>query len=103
MSIIYHHEKEHSLLYVAGDIGVVTGTPTGFSLIPDSGGTFSRSLQVTGKVFAGSYVAPTPAQLTAASLDLQVAYIDANGRTSPGRLNLDGGTLIQATKYIYAD
>jgi len=66
---------------------------TGFSLTLDSTGTFSSSAQVTGKLFAASYSAPTPATLTVAIGDLQTAFNDANGRVNPGFTNLASGAI----------
>jgi hypothetical protein len=86
---------------VVGDIGVspiaATGI-TGFALsAPPT--TFSTSLLVTGKVWAADYAVPTPANLTTAVLDMQAAYTDAAGRTSPdftelGAGNINGLTLV---------
>jgi hypothetical protein len=55
---------------------------TGFALSLDSGGAFSTSSQVHGggKIYAANYVAPTPANLTQAVLDMQAAYTNAAGR-----------------------
>jgi len=66
---------------------------TGFSLTMDSSGTFSTSNQVTGKVFAASYTAPTPSQLTTAVSDMQTAFTDATGRVNPNFTNLASGAL----------
>lgn len=86
---------------VVGDIGVspiaATGI-TGFALsAPPT--TFTTSLLVTGKVWAADYAVPTPANLTTAVLDMQTAYTDAAGRTSPdftelGAGNINGLTLV---------
>ena len=86
---------------IVGDIGVspiaATGI-TGFALsAPPT--TFSTSLLVTGKVWAADYAVPTPANLTTAVLDMQTAYTDAAGRTSPdftelGAGNINGLTLV---------
>ena len=46
-----------------------------------------------GKVYASSYAAPTPANLTSAVLNMQAAYNDAAGRTNPDSLNLDSGNI----------
>ena len=70
---------------ITGDMGVspITHTAiTGFTLVLDGGGQFSTSAQVTGKVFASDYAAPTPATLTQAVLDMQAAYTDAATRTA---------------------
>jgi hypothetical protein len=86
---------------VVGDIGVspISSTAiTGFGLIIDSSGQFATSSQVTGKVYASDYNAPTPTKMTTAVSDMQTAYTDAAGRTNPsntelGAGNIDGMTL----------
>ena len=70
---------------ITGDIGVNPSPATyitGFSLIMDAGGVFSSSSQVTGKVYASDYSAPTPVKLVTAVQDMQLAYADAAGRTA---------------------
>ena len=87
---------------VVGDIGVspIAATAiTGFGLILDASGTFSRSSLVSGKIYAADYTSPTPTKLTTAVLDMQTAYTDAAGRTSPnftelGAGNINGLTLV---------
>jgi hypothetical protein len=86
---------------VVGDIGL---SPAAGSLITGFGlssppTTYTTSALVNGKVWAADYDAPTPANLTAAVLDMQAAYTDAAGRTLPdftelGAGNIDGLTLI---------
>ncbi|KAJ7137447.1 antifreeze protein [Mycena crocata] len=81
---------------ITGSVAVspIAGTAfTGFSLTLDSTGQFSTSSQVTGKLFAASYTAPTPATLTTAIADMETAYTDAIGRVNPNFLNLAGGSL----------
>jgi hypothetical protein len=85
---------------IVGDVGL---SPAAGSLITGFGlssppTTFTTSPQVTGKVWAADYDAPTPANLTTAVLDMQAAYTDAAGRTLPdftelGAGNIDGLTL----------
>jgi hypothetical protein len=68
---------------ITGDIAVspiASGAMTGFTLTLDSSGEFSTSSQVTGKAFAASYATPTPAQLTTAISDMDIAYADATAR-----------------------
>jgi len=87
---------------VVGDIGVSPAAAsfiTGFSLIADSTNTFSRSSLVTGKIYAANYAPPTPANMTAAISDMQTAFTDAAGRTTPdftelGAGNISGLTLV---------
>lgn len=82
---------------ITGNLGVspIDSTAiTGFSLILDGTGTFSKSTQVTGKIFASDYTSPTPSKMTTAVGDMEIAYADAAGRTaSPGNTNLYGGDL----------
>lgn len=81
---------------IVGDIGVspIDSTAiTGFSLTMDPSGEFATSPLVTGKVFAANYASPTPSNLTTAVLDMEAAYNDAAGRSSPDQLNLAGGNL----------
>ena len=66
---------------------------TGFGLIADASNTFSTSALVTGKVWAASYTAPTPAALTTAVLDMQAAYTDAAGRSLPDFTELGAGNI----------
>jgi hypothetical protein len=80
---------------VTGNLGVSPGAATlitGFSLIADSTNVFSRSPQVTGKVYAADYAVPTPAALTAAIGDMQLAFTDAAGR-APGVTELGAGNI----------
>ena len=80
---------------VTGDLGVSPGAATlitGFSLTTDSTGVFSSSPQVTGKVNAADYAAPTPATLTAAVGDMLLAFTDAAGR-APGVTELGAGNI----------
>jgi hypothetical protein len=86
---------------VVGDIGLSPAAAsyvTGFALSSPAS-TFTTSAQVTGKVWASDYAVPTPANLTAAILNMQNAYTDAAGRTSPtatelGAGNIQGMTLV---------
>ena len=81
---------------VTGDIGVspIDSTAiTGFSLILDSSTTFSTSAQVTGMAFAADYAPPTPAALTTAVSDMETAYTDAAGRTTPDFTELGAGDI----------
>jgi hypothetical protein len=87
---------------VVGDIGLSPAAAsfiTGFSLIADPTNTFSTSSLVTGKVYAANYAPPTPATMTTAIGDMQTAFTDAAGRTSPnftelGAGNISGMTLV---------
>ncbi|MDP2895790.1 MAG: ice-binding family protein [bacterium] len=81
---------------ITGDIGVspIASTAiTGFSLILSADSTFATSAQITGKVYAPDYAAPTPANLTTAIGDMQTAYTDAAGRTTPDFTELGAGQI----------
>ena len=85
---------------ITGNIGVspITATAiTGFSLTADPSNVFSISTQVTGKVYAANYAIPTPANLTTAVGDMELAFTDAAGRapdvTELGAGNIGGMTL----------
>lgn len=85
---------------ITGDLGVSPAAATyitGFALTTDATNVFSISTQVTGKVFASDYAAPTPAMLTTAIGDLQIAFTDAASRapktTELGAGNIGGLTL----------
>ncbi len=85
---------------ITGDLGISpykAASITMFSLIADSTNVFSTSAQVTGKVFASDYAVPTPANLTAAVSDMELAFTDAAGRapdvTGLGAGNIGGATL----------
>jgi hypothetical protein len=80
---------------ITGDLGVspIAATAvTGFSLIADSTNVFSKSPQVTGKVYAANYASPTPSNLTTAVGDMQLAFTEAAGR-SPGVTELGAGNI----------
>ena len=81
---------------VVGDIGVspvAASYVTGFSLIADSTNTFSTSSVVTGKIYAADYAPPTPAIMTTAIGDMQTAFTDAAGRTTPNYTELGAGDI----------
>jgi len=48
---------------------------------------------VVGNVYAADYTSPTPSNLTTAVSDMQTAYTDAAGRTTPDFLNLGAGNI----------
>jgi hypothetical protein len=86
---------------IVGDLGLSPAAAsfvTGFALSTPAT-TFTTSAMVTGRVWAANYAVPTPANLTAAVLNMQTAYTNAAGRTSPdftelGAGNLQGLTLV---------
>ena len=80
---------------ITGDIGVspIAATAiTGFGLVLDKSGAFSRSTVVVGKIYAANYAVPTPGVLTTAVGDMQAAYTDAAGR-SAGVTELGAGSI----------
>lgn len=85
---------------ITGDIAVspiAAAAITGFSLSADASNRFSRSSQVTGRVYAADYAVPSPSALTTAVGDMETAFSDAAGRspdvTELGGGNIDGMTL----------
>ena len=89
---------------VTGNVGLspaARGGLTGWSLIDIPADTSFTSAQVVApfKLYAADNAAPTPANLTAAVLNMQAAYIDAAGRTatSAATTNVGAGTLTGLT------
>jgi hypothetical protein len=81
---------------VVGNMGVspIDATAiTGFGLILPAGGSAATSSLVTGSVYAPSYAAPTPANLTTAVSNMEAAYTDAAGRTNPTATELGAGNI----------
>jgi hypothetical protein len=85
---------------VTGDVGVSPAAATyitGFSLTADATNAFATSPQVTGKVYAADYAAPTPSEMTTAVSDMELAFTDAAGRaadvTELGAGDIGGMTL----------
>jgi hypothetical protein len=81
---------------VVGDMGVspIAATAmTGFGLIADATNTFSTSSLVTEKIYAADYAPPTPTKMTTAIGDMETAFTDAAGRTSPNFVELGGGDI----------
>jgi hypothetical protein len=85
---------------ITGDLGVSPAAAsyvTGFALTANASNAFSTSTQVTGKIYAADYAAPTPAKMTTAIGDMQLAFTDAAGRapdvTELGAGNIGGMTL----------
>jgi ice-binding like protein/Big-like domain-containing protein len=80
---------------ILGDVGISPAAAsfiTGFSLTADGTNVFSTSPQVTGQLFAANYTSPTPANLTAAVSDMELAFTDAAGR-APGTSGLGTGSI----------
>jgi hypothetical protein len=85
---------------ITGDIGVSPAAAsfiTGFGLIANPSNTFSTSSLVTGKIYAADYTDPTPAKMTTAVGDMETAYTDAAGRTSPDYTELYTGDVTGQT------
>lgn len=81
---------------ITGDVGVSPAAATyitGFALSLDAGTTFSTSTQVTGRVYAADYTAPTPAYLTTAVYNMETAHVDAAGRPTPDYTELGAGDI----------
>jgi len=81
---------------IVGNMGVspIAATAmTGFGLIADSTNTFSTSSLVTEKIYAADYAPPTPTKMTTAISDMETAFTDAAGRTSPNFIELGGGDI----------
>jgi hypothetical protein len=84
---------------VTGNLGVSPAAATAitqFSLTADASNVFSTSSQVTGRLFAADYAAPTPSNLTTAVLNMENAYTLAAGQPAgpcPGAGALGGLTL----------
>ena len=71
---------------IQGDLGVSPAAATsitGFGLIMDASGEFSKTPIVTGRVYAADYAAPTPSNLTTAVSNMETAYTTANGLVTP--------------------
>jgi len=80
---------------VTGNVGISPAAATaitGFSLTADATNVFSTSPQVTGKVYASDFTLPTPANLTTAVADMQLAFTEAAGR-APGVTELGAGNV----------
>jgi hypothetical protein len=85
---------------ITGDIGLSPSAATfitGCGLIMDASGTFSTSSLIVGKVYAADYTDPTPTKMTTAVGDMETAYVNAAGRTSPDYTELYTGDLTGQT------
>jgi len=87
---------------ITGDIGLSPAAATyvtGFGLIMDASNTFATSSLVIspGKIYASNYTPPTPTKMTTAVSDMQTAYTDAAGRTSPDHTELGAGNITSMT------
>lgn len=80
---------------IVGDLGVSPIGSTGiteFALDLDASGQFSTSPQVMGNVYASDYAPPTPANLTTAISDMEIAFTDAAAR-APDVTELSAGLI----------
>ena len=81
---------------VTGDIGtspIAATALTGFGLTLDSSTTFSTSTLVVGNVYAADYAVPTPAKMTTAISDMELAYTAAAGVPPLGGVEKEAGLL----------
>ncbi len=79
---------------VVGDVGISPAARsfiTGFADSLDASGTFATSSIVTGRIYAANMADPTPAMMTTTISDMETAYTDAAGRTSPDFTELGAG------------
>ncbi|GAB2986458.1 hypothetical protein GCM10027049_27360 [Mucilaginibacter puniceus] len=77
---------------IGGNIGVspiVAAAITGFTLTLSADGQSSTAPNISGRVYAKDYAAPTPANLSTAVSNMETAYTTANG-LSTGRINEAG-------------
>lgn len=80
---------------VTGNLGcspAAASSITGFTLANDPTNTFSTSMQVSGRIYAADYAAPTPGILMMAILDMERAFNTAAALT-PDRTELGGGDI----------
>lgn len=79
---------------ITGNVGVspnFAASLTGFSLT--LAGVSATSAQVTGLLYAADMTSPTPSDLTTAIGNMETAYTDAAGRSTPDFLNLGAGNI----------
>ena len=80
---------------IKGDIAVspIAATAmTGFGLTSADDGKASTSSQFRDMAYAANYIAPTPAHLTTAVGDMEIAYTDAAGRLNSNATRTNIGT-----------
>ena len=79
---------------ITGDLGLSPAAQsfiTGFTLTAATG--YATATEVTGKVYAADQASPTPINLTTAVSNMQTAYTDAAGRSTPDFVELGAGDL----------
>jgi hypothetical protein len=80
---------------ITGNLGVSPAAAsyvTGFDLVADATNVFATSPQVTGKIYAADYAAPTSTNLTMAIGDMELAFTAAAGRV-PSVTELGAGDI----------
>ncbi|MDP2078983.1 MAG: ice-binding family protein [Sulfuricurvum sp.] len=80
---------------ITGDIGVSPIDATAFTGFSNYTlfSTYATADQVTGKLYAANFAAPTPAYLTTAISDMEIAFTDAAGRTNTTATELGAGNI----------
>lgn len=79
---------------ITGHLGISPAAATYITGFPlTNAGTYWTSPQVVGRIFAANNDSPTPIELTTAVADMETAYTNAAGRSSPDFLNLQAGTI----------
>jgi hypothetical protein len=79
---------------ITGDVGLSPAAEsfmTGFSQTDATG--YATSTQVTGFMYAADMAPPTPTNMTTAISDMETAYSDAAGRTTPDYTDLLSGNI----------
>jgi hypothetical protein len=79
---------------ITGDVGISPAAETyitGFSQTDATG--YATSPQVTGFIYAADMTPPTPTTMTTAISDMETAYTDAAGRTTPDHTNMGAGEI----------
>jgi len=87
---------------IVGNVGLSPAAASfivGFGLIADATNVFSTSSLVTGRLYAADYTPPTPINLTTAVSDMETAYTDAAGRTTPDHTELGAGDVSGLTLF----
>jgi PGF-pre-PGF domain-containing protein len=88
---------------ISGDIGVSPAeatSMTGFTLVSDPSNVFATSSLVTGKVYAANYAPPTPVNLGIAVGDMQAAYTNADGVTTPAPIVNTGSGILSGLTLV---
>lgn len=79
---------------ITGDIALSPAAAsfiTGFSIVQNTG--FATSSQITGKIYAADMADPTPSNLTTAVSNMETAYNNAAGLSSPDFTELATGNI----------